>query len=318
MDAPRIAVVMPSYRSRDLILDVLNAIPAEVNDIIVVDDCCPESTGQFVKENTQDQRVIVLHHKENMGVGAATKTGFIHALSSGADIIVKIDSDGQMDPKLIHRFIKPIIKGECDYAKGNRFYSLEYLWGMPRIRKIGNALLSFITKLSTGYWDVMDPTNGFIAIHAKVLSLLPLEKIENRFLFETDMLFRLNVIRAVVRDIPMEAKYGNETSNLHVASVLPEFIAGNVKRLLKRLFYNYLLRDFNIATINGLAGLILMFFGLFFGAYEWYAYASINTPAPTGIIFIAVLPIIIGTQLLLSSISYDMSQTPKKVLHIAL
>jgi glycosyltransferase involved in cell wall biosynthesis len=318
MDAPRIAVVMPSYRSRNLILGVLNNIPSEVTYIIVVDDCCPEGTGQHVKDNFRDQRVTVLQHNQNMGVGAATKTGFLHALSCGADIIIKIDSDGQMDPKLIYRFVKPILEAECDYAKGNRFYSLEYLWGMPRIRKLGNAMLSFITKLSTGYWDIMDPTNGFIAIHSKVLSLIPLEKLENRFLFETDMLFRLNIIRAVVRDIPMEAKYGQEISNLNIPNVLPKFLVGNVKRFLKRLFYNYLLRDFNLASINGLAGVILLIFGFFFGAYEWHNYASANIPAPTGIIFISVLPIIIGTQLSLSAINYDMSQTPKKVLHLAL
>jgi glycosyltransferase involved in cell wall biosynthesis len=297
---------------------VLNDIPDIVTDIVVVDDCCPDGTGHYVLQNNKDKRVTVLFHKKNMGVGGATVTGYKHALSVGADIIVKIDSDGQMDPKLIPRFTALINNGECDYAKGNRFYSLEYLWRMPRIRKIGNALLSFITKLSSGYWDIMDPTNGFTAVHAKVLELIPLEKLEKRFLFETDMLFRLNIVRASVRDIPMEAKYGDETSNLNIFNAIPHFLLGNVKRLAKRLFYNYLLRDFNIATVHGIAGIILTFFGVTFGAIKWYTYARVDIPAPTGTIIVSVLPIIIGTQLLLAAINYDIAQVPKKVLHKSL
>lgn len=318
MDAPNISVIIPSYRSRDHILGVLDKIGSEVTQVIVVDDCCPDGTGQHVSNMVADPRVTVLFHKENLGVGAATITGFKHALASDADVIVKIDSDGQMDPRLISRFIKPILIGDCDYTKGNRFFSLEYLWQMPKLRKAGNALLSFLTKLSSGYWDIMDPTNGFIAINAKVLSLIPLDKLEKRFLFESDMLFRLNIIRAVVRDVPMEAVYGEETSNLNIAKEIPAFIAGNVKRFFKRLFYIYLLRDFNIATIHGLIGLSLILFGGVFGGVQWYTHATENVPTPTGLIFIAVLPIIIGTQLLLMAISYDIAQIPRKVLHKAL
>ena len=314
----KIAVVLPSYKTKDHILDVLANIPGNVTDIIVVDDCCPEHTGGYVKENCKDTRVMVLFHEQNAGVGAATVTGFKKALAIKADIIVKIDSDGQMDPKHIPRFVDLIEEGECDYAKGNRFYSLEYLWSMPRTRKIGNAYLSFLTKLSSGYWDIMDPTNGFIAINAKVLALLPLDKLEKRYLFETDMLFRLNTVRACVRDVPMKAHYGEEISNLKVVNSIPEFFLGNMKRFFKRLFYNYLLRDFNIATIHGIAGIILTLFGGTFGAIEWYLYAKAQIPAPTGIIILAVLPIIIGTQLMLAAISYDMAQTPKKVLHKSL
>lgn len=318
MHTSKIAAILPSYRAKDHIHRVLSDIPDVVTHIIVVDDCCPDRTGDYVLKEINDHRITVLFHEKNLGVGGATVTGYKYALSIGADIIIKIDSDGQMDPKLIPRFATLIGNGECDYAKGNRFYSLEYLWRMPRIRKIGNALLSFLTKLSSGYWDIMDPTNGFIAIHSKVLQLIPLDKLEKRFLFETDMLFRLNIIRASVRDVPMEAIYGEEKSNLKIFDAIPEFLLGNAKRFTKRLFYNYLLRDFNIATINGAIGVVLTLFGATFGAIEWYIYAKANIPAPTGTIIISVLPIIIGSQLLLAAINYDISQVPKKVLHKSL
>jgi dolichol-phosphate mannosyltransferase len=318
MDASNKVVVLPAYRTQKHILGVLEKIPRSITHVIVVDDCCPDGTGNHVIQNCKDPRVTVLFHTKNQGVGGATITGFQHALSIGADIVIKIDSDGQMNPKLIPRFVELIATGECDYAKGNRFFSLEYLWCMPPVRKFGNAMLSFVTKLSSGYWDIMDPTNGFIAIHAKVLALIPMEKVEKRFLFETDMLFRLNIIRALVRDVPMESHYGEEESNIRIISAIPEFMLANVRRFLKRLFYNYLLRDFNIATVHGMAGCVFTLFGVIFGAVEWYIYGKVQIPAPTGIIIISVLPIIIGTQLLLAAINYDMAQVPKKVLHKSL
>jgi len=313
-----IAVVLPCYKTRNQVLAVLEKMPEGIANVIIVDDGCPEGTGYYVKEKCKDPRVTVLFHEENSGVGAAVITGFKKAIEYEADIIVKIDSDGQMDPSHIPRFARLISEGECDYAKGNRFYSLEYLRKMPKSRKFGNAFLSFFTKLSSGYWDIMDPTNGFFAVHASILRLLPLDKLEKRYLFETDMLFRLNTIKACVRDVPMKSFYGDEISNLKVINSIPEFFLGNMKRFLKRFFYNYLLRDFNIATLHVIFGGILLLFGTIFGAIEWYRYASVNIPAPTGIIILAVLPIIIGTQLLLAAISYDMAQIPKKVLHKSL
>ena len=166
--APRIAVVIPCYRVRDQILQVVAAIGDEVDRIYVVDDSCPDKSGDFVEANATDDRVSVLRNASRLGVGGATLSGYRRALEDGCEVIVKLDGDGQMNPGSIPRLIDPVLSGTADYAKGNRFFRLEDLRGMPWVRLVGNGILSFLTKLSTGYWDLFDPTNGFTAIHATV------------------------------------------------------------------------------------------------------------------------------------------------------
>lgn len=305
-----IAVVIPSFKVRDQILGVIGLIGSTVSRIYVVDDCCPHGTGKLVAEQCKDSRVQVIFNAVNQGVGGAMIAGYRKALADGADIVVKIDGDGQMDPSLIPLFVSPIERGVADYTKGNRFYSIENLEGMPFVRLLGNTALSFVNKLSSGYWNVMDPTNGYTAIHAAALSALPLSKIEKRYFFESDMLFRLNTVRAVVRDIPMQAVYGDEKSNLSVLKVLRDFPTKYASRLGKRLFYNYVLRDLNVCSIQMLAGVPMMFFGAIYGAYNWYLSALHGTPAHTGTIMLAVLPVIVGMQLLLAAVSFDVSNIP--------
>ncbi|MBP8926862.1 MAG: glycosyltransferase family 2 protein, partial [Pseudomonadales bacterium] len=237
----QVAVVIPSYRVRERIVDVVGGIGPEVHRIYVIDDACPEQSGKHVREQVVDPRVSVLFNEENLGVGGAVMTGYRAALAEGADIIVKIDGDGQMAASLIPDFIAPIQAAEADYTKGNRFFNPDDLMAMPLPRLAGNAALSFLTKLSSGYWNIFDPTNGFTAIHADVLRQLPLGKIEQRYFFESDMLFRLNTVRAVVVDIPMRAVYGSESSNLRIGRVLIEFTLLNARNTLKRLLYNYFL-----------------------------------------------------------------------------
>lgn len=218
-----ISVVLPTYKSKDHILGVIDSIGPEVSQIYVIDDCCPEKTGEHIKNMCKDERVVLINHAVNYGVGGAVMTGYKAAIKNGADIIVKIDSDGQMDPALLSQFIAPILEGEADYTKGNRFFDLENVKSMPKMRLFGNAVLSFMCKISSGYWDLFDPTNGYTAIHASVARRLPFEKISQRYFFESDMLFRLNTLRAVVVDVPMEAKYGDEVSNLRYQILLVSF-----------------------------------------------------------------------------------------------
>lgn len=250
-----------------------------------------------------------------MGVGGAVLTGYRAAVDAGADIIVKIDGDGQMDPSLISNFVTPIIMGDADYTKGNRFFDLDGIELMPKIRIFGNTFLSFITKLSSGYWSIFDPTNGYTAIHSRVVNYLPLEKISNRYFFETDMLFRLNTLRAVVMDIPMKAVYGEEKSNLKITNIFFEFLAKNFKNTVKRIFYNYFLRDMTVASFELIFGLGLLVFGLLFGSAHWI-YASLNNiPTPLGTIMLAALPTLVGIQLLLAFIGFDTSNIPKNPIH---
>ncbi len=307
-----IAVVIPCYRVRNQILNLLKEIGPEVEKIYVVDDACPEESGKLVAENTTDPRVEVLFHEKNRGVGGAVKTGYRKAMEDGATIIVKLDGDGQMDPHLIPQLIDPIRNKQADYVKGNRFYDLAYLREMPGSRKFGNAILSFVNKLVNGYWNVMDPTNGFLAIAEPVLKHLPLEKIDDRFFFEQDMLFRLNTIRAVVMDFPMNARYDEETSNLKIWKVFFSFPHKYARRFIKRIFYSYFLRDFNIGSLELILAFIFLGFGFIFGSIKWFHSIESMHPATTGTVILAGLPIILGFQSFLSFLHYDLANIPQK------
>jgi hypothetical protein len=182
---------------------------------------------------------------------------------------------------------------------------------MPLMRLVGNAALSFITKISSGYWRIMDPTNGFLALQAKLLHVLPCEKIDKTFFFESDMLFRLNTIRAVVVDVPMPARYGTEVSNLRISRVLFSFSFKHLRCFAKRIVYNYFLRDFNLGSVQLLAGLALSLFGAGFGALAWWQNAHAGRVSPFGTVMVATLPILVGFQLLLSAIHYDILNEPR-------
>jgi len=311
-----ISVVIPSYKVKKHILSVIKSIGQEVSKIYVVDDKCPEETGKFVEKFCKDKRVNVIYHSINLGVGASVMTGYRESITDKMDIVVKIDGDGQMEPNLIPQFVIPIIKHEADYTKGNRFHDLDKLSSMPMLRLIGNALLSFLTKFSSGYWNIFDPTNGYTAIHIDIIKNLPLHKISNRFFFESDMLFRLNLLRALVIDIPMEAKYLNEKSNLRPTKVASEFLFKNLRNFLKRIFYNYYLRDLNVASFELPIGMALIFFGLFYGGYHWLLSAQTGINSPTGSIMISSLGILMGFQLILAFLNADISNVPLRCIHI--
>ena len=313
--APLIAVVIPSYKVTNHILSVLADIGPEVSRIYVVDDKCPNGSGDLVEASCQDPRVVVLRHKTNQGVGGAVMTGYQAAVRDGMDIVVKVDGDGQMDPKILMKFVRPILEGDADYVKGNRFYDLTHIKKMPAIRIFGNAALSFFTKLSSGYWHIFDPTNGYTAIHSRVAAHLPFDKISRRYFFETDMLFRLNTIRAVVKDVPMDAVYGDEQSNLRISNILFEFLAKHMRNTFKRIFYNYFLRDMNIASLELVFGTVLLGFGVVFGAVAWVKSYTDQVSTPLGTIMLSTLTILIGIQFILAFIGFDIASEPRHPVH---
>ncbi|MEI7806005.1 MAG: glycosyltransferase family 2 protein [Hyphomicrobiales bacterium] len=315
MSEPRIAVVIPCYKVQCKVIGVIARIGPEAANIYVVDDGCPERTGDLVEREVRDPRVRVIRHAQNQGVGAATMTGMTQAAADGASILVKLDGDGQMDPSLIPNFVEPIIRGEADYTKGNRFFAPEYLRGMPAFRIFGNGVLSFITKLSSGYWSIFDPTNGYLAIHAAVFSLLPKEKIAPRFFFESDMLFRLNLVRANVVDIPLRAKYADEKSNFRARNMILPFLWYLLRNFSKRIVYSYFVRDFSIGSIYLIFGLPIFLFGIVFGIWEWVWHARNAALASAGTVMVAALPIIVGFQLLLAFFTYDITNVPRTALH---
>ena len=283
-----------------------------------MDDACPDGSGRFIEEHNRDPRVRVLYNPENRGVGGAIVTAYQAAMADGMDIVVKIDGDGQMDPALLPSFVRPLLQGRADYTKGNRFFRPESVQGMPPVRLFGNAMLSFLTKLSCGYWNVMDPTNGYTAVRTSVLAELPLDKLEQRYFFETDMLFRLNTVRAVVKDIPMDSLYADEESNLKVGRVLPEFLKKHISRLWRRYVYNYLVRDFNVGTLYSLSGVLLLLAGTAFGTWHWVSGNFNSHPATSGTVMLAALPVLIGIQSLIAFLHYDVSNVPTEPLSLSL
>ncbi|MGZ3182188.1 MAG: glycosyltransferase family 2 protein [Telluria sp.] len=310
-----IAVVIPSYRVTRHILGVIGRIGSEVERIYVVDDKCPDQSGAYVRANCSDPRVRVLEHAENQGVGGAVMTGYAAAIADGMRVIVKIDGDGQMDPALLPDFVAPILAGEADYTKGNRFFDLEQIGQMPAVRLVGNAMLSFLTKLSSGYWNLFDPTNGYTALHVDVARHLPFAKISRRYFFETDMLFRLNTINAVVVDIPMDAHYGDEVSNLKVSKIVTEFLFKHLRNFGKRLFYNYYLRNMSVASLELPLGLAMIAFGAIFGISRWTHFARLGQATPAGTVMIAALPLLLGTQFVLAFLAHDVASVPRRPLH---
>jgi dolichol-phosphate mannosyltransferase len=308
----QIAVVIPAFRVSKHILSVLRGIGPEVSHIFVVDDACPEESGKLVIQESQDPRVQVIFHEINQGVGAASVTGYKMALQSESQIVVKLDGDGQMDPSLIPNLVRPIVEGRADYTKGNRFDSLAGLREMPSIRVLGNGGLSLLNKVASGYWDITDPTNGFTAIHSETLRLVPTDMLSKRYFFESDMLFRLSILRAVVWDVPMQSKYGSESSNLSIAKSLIEFPVKHFVNFHKRLFYNYYLRDMSAASIELPVGTALGWFGLIFGITQYFESIDSGVPATAGTVMFAAVPLILGLQLVLSFLNHDISAVPRK------
>ncbi|MGR8918433.1 MAG: glycosyltransferase family 2 protein [Gammaproteobacteria bacterium] len=306
----RLGVVVPCYRERRRVMRVLDAMPACVDAVYVVDDGCPEETGRHVAEQCGDERVRVIYHGHNQGVGAAMRSGYRAALADDMDVVVKLDGDGQMDPAEIARMVRPIAADQADYTKGNRFFRLEGLTAMPKLRLLGNVVLSFVSKLSTGYWQLFDPNNGFTAIDARVLALIPLEDVDDGYFFESDMLFRLNTLRAVVLDIPMRARYGDEQSSIRLPRVSLSFALRHTVNFFKRLFYNYVLRGFSVASVEWVAGPAALAFGILFGAREWVDSIATGVPATAGTVMLASLPTLLGMQMTLSAIHFDIGSEP--------
>ncbi len=297
------------------IQSVLRAVPAYIKHIIVVDDASPDSTADLVAASAkQDRRLLLIRHPSNQGVGGAMVTGYRKALELEAQIVVKIDGDGQMDMDRLPEMLQPLVDGRADYCKGNRFRDFKSLQKMPLIRRIGNMGLAFLSKAATGYWNMFDPTNGFIAIRSEVLAQLPLERIDRTYYFETSMLANLYLVGAVVRDVPMPARYQGEVSSLLIHRILFEFPPRLLATLVRRLVLKNFIYDFSMASIYLLTGLPLLLFGLIFGIIKWIHYASLDIPAPTGTVMLPTLSVLLGIQFLLSAIEIDLRSVPREPL----
>jgi len=306
----RVAVVIPCYKVARHLAEVLAAIPPEVSHILVIDDCCPQGSGDIAAA-CPDPRIEVLRHPVNRGVGGAVISGYRRALELGCDIAIKVDGDGQMDPAQLPRLIAPLAEGRADYAKGNRFLHFHALKSMPVVRLIGNSALSFLVKAASGQWGVMDPTNGFTAIHRRALSELELDRLSERYFFESDVLIQLGISGMAVEDVAIPARYGNEVSSLSVSKVAFEFPPLLLKGFLRRLLIRYFVADFNLASLYLLIALPLLLFGGGIGAVQWVHSIETGLTRSPGTVMLVAMPIIIGFQLLIQAIAFDVQAAPR-------
>ena len=305
-----IGVVIPAYNVERSIRKVVEGVPSWVDRIIVVDDASRDGTLREAR-SIPATNLIVLHHDVNQGVGGAMVTGFRRALDEGVKIAVKMDGDGQMDPGYLPVLLDAVTIQGYDYAKGNRFLHTAALSTMPRHRLFGNFILTFLTKLTSGYWNVFDPQNGYLAIRRDALAQLNLDRIAKRFFFENDLLINLNILGFRVKDVAIPALYGDEQSNIKISRVLGSFPIYLFRRFWYRIYQKYVLRDFSPVALFLFLGLPFFLWGVGFGAYAWWRSASLGQVTPTGTVMLSVLPLLLGFELILQAIILDIQSTPK-------
>ena len=305
-----IHVVVPAYNEEAHVGAVLAGMPSCVDRVVVVDDCSTDGTARVV-EACPDPRVTLLRTPHNLGVGGATVLGYRHALDAGATIVVKMDGDGQMPAEALPALLDAIIDRGADYAKGNRFLQRQLVHRMPAGRILGNVVLTFLTKLASGYWNVFDPQNGYTAARASALRVLPLDQLHEGFFFENDMLVRLNVHDFRVVDVPMAPVYHTEQSHLSIPAVMSTFPALLVRRFFHRIVEKYVLRDFSPIALFLFLGLASLGFGITVGVSLWLHSYWNGVPTPTGSIILVLLALVVGFQLCLQAIVLDIQGTPR-------
>lgn len=306
---PRVAVVIPAYRAAETIGGVLARIPPQVSHVIVVDDASPDDLGTVLSA-IGDPRLLVLRNRENTGVGGAVKAGIARALELGAEVVVKLDADGQMDPSRIADLVAPIREGRAELTKGNRFRDLHLIGRMPLVRRFGNLGLSYLVKMASGYWSLFDPTNGYVALSAGLARRLSMERLADRYFFEISLLCEAYLSRAVVREVAMPPVYGDEPSSLSPGRSLLEFFPRLLARAARRIVLAYFLYDFSAISLFIAAGLPLLLFGAGWSGVHWARSVRTGVVATTGTVMIGTLSIILGFQLLLQAAVLDVQNEP--------
>ncbi len=302
-----IAVVIPAYNEEKLIGRVLKSIPNFIDHIVVVDDESRDRTGEIVREyQKEDTRIIYLRHQKNEGVGGAIATGYKWARSNDVGITVVMAGDAQMDPKDLPKLIEPVVNGEVDYSKGNRLFTGRAWRVIPKARYLGNAVLSFLTKIASGYWHIADSQSGYGAVSLEVLKTIDLDNLYKRYGMPNDFLTKLNVYQFRVRDVPINPIYGiGERSKMKIYKVVFTLSFLLVKLFFWRLKEKYVIRDFHPLVLFYLMGFLLTPIGVIFGAYLFFYRIFIGTVSATSALF-AGLFTISGLQFLLFAMWFDM------------
>ena len=310
----KISVVIPVYNVGETIINVLNKIPDYVDKIYLIDDCCPLATGKIANKSTIDSSILsIIFNEKNLGVGGAVKVGYEKSLLDNIDVVVKIDGDNQMDPGEIDKLISPILSRNIDYCKGNRFLDMLEIENYPSIRFYGNIFLSFMSKLSSGYWDIYDPVNGFTAIKSDILKKFDLKKIDNGYYFESDMLFNLYLLRGKVKDIPVSIKYfKNSIQNMNIMKESLNFFFKNLNRMFKRLKKTYLLNNFSVGSFFVLSFLVNFFLTITYGGYNYFYHLFIMKFAPTGVVLLSSIFLLLSIISLMIFLIIDNFNNPNK------
>ncbi len=306
----RIAAVVPAYKEEKMITTVIDTMPEFVDHIVIVDDHSPDDTSGVVKANP-DPRVTLIRHEVNQGVGGAIITGHRAAMELGSDINVIMAGDAQMDPAYLPALLDHVTVEGYGFAKANRFFAPESFSGMPRYRIFGNIMLSFLTKLASGYWHLFDPQNGYTAVRTDVLERVPLDHVARRYSFENDLLIHLNILQVPAVDVPIPAVYGEEVSSIRLGRVVPELLSLLTRGFWRRIWYRYVLWSFSPIALLLVLGLVLFLFGL--GVAIWVCFqiaASVVATAAT--VMLAALPLMLGTQMLISALQLDIQASPSK------
>lgn len=314
--ASELAVIIPSYRAAATIVGVVERALVYANRVIVVDDACPEQSGGVVCDAFgHDPRVKVVFRQKNGGVGAAMKSGIAVAIEDDIDVVVKIDADGQMDPVYVPT-IRELFEADKTLVcvKGNRFFNSEVLHLMPKARLFGNAVLSLMVKCASGYWNAIDPTNGYLAFNVHLLKLLPWQNFEDSYFFEMSVLCELGLKRLPIVELEMPTIYTSAPSSLSISRVIAEFPPKLARRMFRRLMLQYFIFDINLGSVYMLVGFMLLLFGLTFGTYEWIDGSVNHVGKPIGTVMMAALPVMMGFQLILNALMYDV-QFAQKTYH---
>ncbi|GAB1644512.1 glycosyltransferase family 2 protein [Krasilnikovia sp. MM14-A1259] len=306
----RIAVVVPAYNEEKLIARTIRSIPEFVDNIVVVDDCSTDATADEVG-TVNDPRLILIRHEVNLGVGGAIGGGHRQALQLGCDVSVVMAGDNQMDPAHLPALLTPIADGQALFTKANRFYSRDSYKGMPMHRIIGNVVLSFMTKLASGYWHLFDPQNGYTAIHRTALERLNLDGIARDYSFENDLLINLNILRIPACDVPIPAVYGEEESTMRMRRVIPSLISQLTRGLCRRILLKYVVQSFSPIALLLMTGIGLLAIGGV--AAAWVFAHTIGAPvASAGSVLLAALPTLTGLHFLVAALTLDIQESPDR------
>ncbi|MGH3057681.1 MAG: glycosyltransferase family 2 protein [Gaiellaceae bacterium] len=299
-----VAVVVPAFDEERLVAETVRGIPAFVDRILVVDDASRDATGE--RAAAADPRVEVIRHERNLGVGAAIVTGYERARDLSVDVTCVMAADNQMDPADLETLVRAVASGECDYAKANRLFTGQAWELIPRTRYLGNAVLSFLTKIASGYWHVADSQSGYTAIDLESLRLLDLRRLYPRYGFPNDILVHLNVWNRRVRDYPSRPVYGvGERSGIRLRKVVPTISWLLLKGFLWRLREKYVIRDFHPLVLFYVLGIALSGAGFALGLAE-VVLRFLGHPIPVATIVLVALLVVSGLQLLLFAMWFDM------------